>query len=120
MDPLNIFFGIVGIVSAIYGVYQGIESKKQKEIIRQNAWSLYHDASVIFGGLLRLNGKIQVNQAVVFELGHLTGLAEAMMNNEIRQININEKITIEKIDQWLKEGKLCHSTHRDIFIKFLK
>lgn len=111
---------VVTIASAGFGVYQWCKSRKLAKIIRQNAWSFYRDASVIFGGLQRLQQKMPNNQDAISKLSQLTGQAEEMMNNQIRQININEEITKEKVDKWLEAGRLCDPSHRDVFNKFVE
>lgn len=114
MDINTILNGALAVV----GLYEFIKRKRLEDINRKNTWSLYHDASVIFGRLQKLQEKIQNNQSVTYELGVVRGLAESMMNNQIRQINVNEKITLKKIEKWLKDQRICDPSHKDVFVKF--
>lgn len=113
----NIISLFVTIGFGIFGIYEWRQRKKLNEINKQNAWTLYRDASVLFGGLQRLQ-KIQSKDDFNLELGKLVSHAENLMNNQIKQINIEEHITSEKIEKWYKEGKICDETHKDVFNKF--
>ena len=100
-------------------LYEFYTRKRLEKIVRTNTWSLYRDASAILAGLQGLQKKIQGNQDVNYELGRLTGLAEDMMNNQIRQINVNEGITWGKIENWKKRKRICNESHiEEVFAKF--
>ncbi|MBU0469837.1 MAG: hypothetical protein KKD07_06545 [Candidatus Omnitrophica bacterium] len=106
-------------VFGLFGIYQWIRCRKLQEINKKNAWSLYRDISVVFGALQQMRGKIQQNDNVEYALGKVTSQAEDLMNNQIKQINFNEKITSKKIIEWIGSGKICDSSHGDVFNKFV-
>lgn len=114
MDINTILNGVL----AVFGLYEFAKRRRLEDINKKNTWSFYCDASVIFGRLQKLQEKIQNNQSVSYEFGVVRGLAESMMNNQIRQINVNEKITLRKIEKWLKNQRICDPSHKDVFVKF--
>ena len=100
-------------------LYEFYTRKRLEKIVRTNTWSLYRDASAVLAGLQGLQNKIQNSQDINYELGKLTGLAEDIMNNQIRQINVNEGITWGKIEEWKKRKRICSESHIDeVFAKF--
>ena len=109
---LTILFGVLGI-------YEWWKRSKLEKINRQNTWSFYRDASVILAALQGLQEKIKrYNDAdCMFELGKTTSHAENLMINQIRLINVYEKITKAKIEKWLKSDKICGTGHLDVFNK---
>lgn len=114
---LNTIASFLTIGFGVFGIYEWQQRKKLKEINKQNAWALYRDSSVLFGGLQGLQ-KIQNKNDFNLSLGKLISHAENLMINQIKQINIEESITSEKIEKWYKEGKICDTSHRDVFNKF--
>ncbi len=101
----------ISVAATLFGVYESWKRKKLETLNRQNTWSLYRDASVIFGSLQGMQEKIKNNDDIKLEFGKVISHAENIMNNQIRQININEKITSKKIDRWLKSGKIYDESH---------
>jgi len=120
IEAWNILMRIVGITSLIFAIYQWRQRRRLELINRQNTWSLYREASVILGYIQKLEERIKTNTAIAFEFGVLRGLAESMMLNQIRQINLNENITSEKIEEWLRIQKICDPTHKEAFVSYVE
>jgi hypothetical protein len=110
---------ILTILFGAFGVYEWWKRRKLEEINRQNTWSFYRDASVILAALQGLQEKIRkYNDAdCMLELGKVSSHAENLMINQIRLINVTEKITRAKIEKWLQSDKICGKGHLDIFYK---
>jgi len=111
MDFLNIFFGVVGIISLVFSiyVYNKSESKKsieiakaaiQKERYRNIRFSL-------LGIYYSVDSIIQIpkiEKASIQQLQHLARNARAQLIVLTKQIEIEQK----KIDEW-RYGKLIES-----------
>lgn len=115
---ITMCFSVLGIL-AIFGIHQSRMFKKWLKIYRQNTWRLYQEISVLLNELKSLQEKIESNKNINFELGKLTGHAQDMMDNQIKQIDINERVTHKKIDKWVKSGRIVNLTDKIIFKKFV-
>lgn len=115
---IAICMSVVGIL-LIFSIHQMRVLKKWRMIYRLNTWKLYRDISTMHSDLLNLQQKLETNQKVDFELGKLTGHVQDLLNNQIRQIDINEHITYKKIEKWLKTGKIHDLNHKTLFKKIV-
>lgn len=113
---ITICFSLLGIV-LIFAIHQARVLSKWRKIYRFNTWRLYRDISILHNDLKNLQQRVENKQGVSFELGKLTGHVQDMLDNQIRQIDINEHITYRKIEKWIRSGKIFDLSHRLFFKK---
>ena len=107
------FFGLA------FGVWQFIENSKLRNYIKPESMELYLETMTLLGNAQACLDDLKAGNSdlAIEKAGKVEGLAQALTQRSIRNVYHNFNFTSEKVEEWVKTGKI-QEMHKGDFLKY--
>jgi hypothetical protein len=109
----------VSFLGLAFGVWQFIENSKLRNYIKPESMELYLETITLLGNAQAclVNLKAGNSNLALENAGKVEGLAQALTQRSIRNVYHNFNFTREKVEEWVKTGKIQEMNKSD-FLKY--